>query len=132
MRLDKLWKVTDMGLDQNALSALRALDPNGADGLLEQIIASYLSDAATLIQQITRASAAHDIASLQRHAHSLKSTSLTVGASRVSAIARELELACKQGAINVLPMFVTALGAEYSAAERLLQVERNVLPAQTA
>ena len=132
MRLSLQKKVTNMGLDQNALGELRALDPDGSAGLLEQIIASYLSDAANLIQQIASASAAHDIATLQRHAHSLKSTSLTVGAVRVGAVARELETACKTGAIDVLPLFLTALSAEYAAAERLLQAERNTLQSQAA
>jgi HPt (histidine-containing phosphotransfer) domain-containing protein len=112
-----------MALDQAALNELRALDPEGAAGLVAQIITSYLSDAPNLIQQIRTALAGNDIVSLTRHAHSLKSTSLSLGASRVSQIARELELAGKNNATDGCQSLLMALGAEYSAAERLLRAE---------
>lgn len=117
----------DMGLDQKALNELRELDPDGASGLLVQIITSYLSDAAKLIQQTHVAYAAKDIKTLTRNAHSLTSTSLTVGASKVAAVAKELEMAGRSGTIDMVPLFLTALTAEYAAAEGLLQAECRAL-----
>lgn len=116
-----------MGLDQKALNELRALDPDGSSGLLSQIIGSYLSDATELIQQIVTAFRAKDIVTLTRNAHSLKSTSLTVGAIRVGEIAKELEIACKGGALEVVPLFLTVLMAEYAAAAGLLKAEQSAL-----
>jgi HPt (histidine-containing phosphotransfer) domain-containing protein len=112
-----------MALDKNALNELRELDPDGSSGLVVQIIESYLSDSTKLIQQIRTAFSANDIVTLTRNAHTLKSTSLTVGATRVGEIAKELEMACKSGTLQVLPLFLTALTAEYAAAERLLKAE---------
>jgi HPt (histidine-containing phosphotransfer) domain-containing protein len=112
-----------MGLDQNALNELRALDPDGSEGLLAHIITSYLSDAEKLIQQTREAFAAKDVTTLTRNAHTLKSTSLTVGATRVADIAKEIEMAGKSGTLAVVPMFLTVLSAEYAAAEGLLQAE---------
>ena len=88
-----------------------------------QIIVSYLADAAKLIQQMRTAFAMKDITTLTRGAHSLKSTSLTVGAIRVAEIAKELEMAGRSGVLDVVPLFLTALTAEYAAAEGLLQAE---------
>lgn len=112
-----------MGLDQTALDELRALDPDGSSGILPQIINSYLSDAPALIQGMRAALAAKDMTTLARNAHSLKSTSLSLGATRVSEIAREMEVAGKSLAIETCPMLLMALTAEYAAAERLLQAE---------
>ncbi len=117
----------EMGLDQKALDELRALDPDGSSGLLAQIIVSYLSDAAKLIQQMQGALAAKDVTTLTRGAHSLKSTSLTVGAVRVADIAKELEMAGKSGTLDAAPLFLTALTAEFAAAEGLLQAECRTL-----
>jgi HPt (histidine-containing phosphotransfer) domain-containing protein len=116
-----------MALDQKALDELRQLDPDGSAGLLVQIITSYLSDATTLIQKSRVAFAENDIATLTRNAHSLKSTSLTVGATRVATVAKELEMAGRSGAIDAAPMLLTALTAEYAAAENLLQAECRAL-----
>ncbi len=116
-----------MALDQKALDELRELDPDGSSGLLAQIITSYLSDAAKLIAQSQVACAAKDIATLTRNAHSLKATSLTVGAVKVAEIASALELAGRNATIEAAPMFLTALTAEFAAAENLLQAECRAL-----
>ena len=112
-----------MGLDQTALNELRALDPDGSCGLLAQIIASYLQDASNLISQIAVALAANDIATLTRSAHSLKSTSLSLGVTRVSQIARDIELAGKSNSIANCSALLADLTAEYAGAEPLLQAE---------
>jgi len=112
-----------MALDQSALDNLRELDPDGSSGVYAQIIQTYLSDAASLVAQIKAAVAANDAASLTRHAHTLKSTSLSLGATRVSAVARELEAAAKSGSTSACPLFLTALIAEHTAAVKELEAE---------
>jgi HPt (histidine-containing phosphotransfer) domain-containing protein len=117
----------EMALDQRALNELRALDPDGSSELMTQIIGSYLSDASVLVHYIGAAFRAKDIVALTRHAHSLKSTSLTVGAVRVAEIAKELEIAGKSGTLEVVPMFLTVLSAEYAAAAGLLKAEQSAV-----
>lgn len=112
-----------MALDQNALNTLRELDPDGSTGVYANIIQTYLTDAAKLMENIKAAVAANDAASLTRHAHTLKSTSMSLGATRVSAIAREMEAAAKSGATATCPLFLTALTAEHAAAVKALEAE---------
>ena len=112
-----------MELNQQALDELRALDPDGSGGLLAQIIHSYLSDAPDLMRQIQAALARRDLPALTRQAHSLKSTSASLGATRVSELARELEMASKNNAIEPCASMIGALAVEYAAAERLLRAE---------
>lgn len=113
-----------MGLDQNALDQLRELDPDGTSGILAQIIDSYLADATSLIAQMRAALGGNDLDALARHAHSLKATSLSLGATRVSEVARDVETAGRNKAVESCPMLLMALSAEYAAAERLLIAER--------
>ena len=112
-----------MELNQQALDELRALDPDGSAGLLTRIIMSYLSDAPGLMRQIQAAWAGRDLSTLARHAHALKSTSASLGATRVSELARELEMAGKNNAIEQCASMIDALAVEYAAAERLLRAE---------
>lgn len=112
-----------MALNQAALNELRELDPDGSTGLLAQIIGTYLVDAAALIAQMRDALTAGDGASLTRHAHSLKSTSMSLGAMRVGELARDIEMAGKNNRLTDCPALLAALSAEYSLAESWLQAE---------
>jgi HPt (histidine-containing phosphotransfer) domain-containing protein len=112
-----------MALNPAALDELRNLDPDGSEGILAQIITLYLDDASKLIAQIQAALAAKDIATLTRHAHSLKSTSLSVGASRVGEIAHSIESGGRKNSVDDCPALLMALAAEFAAAKRALQAE---------
>lgn len=112
-----------MALNQAALDQLRELDPDGSTGIFVQIVDTYLADSARLLQQIRNALAEKDLVAMTRGAHTLKSTSASVGATRVSEIAQALEAAGKNKTIDVCPMFLTALTAEHAASERLLREE---------
>jgi HPt (histidine-containing phosphotransfer) domain-containing protein len=112
-----------MALDQAPLDELRSLDPDGSGGILAQIINVYLDDAPKLIAQIQSSLAAKDIASMTRHAHSLKSSSLSVGASRVGEIAKDIEASGRKNSTDEIPALLMALSAEYSAAKTLLLAE---------
>ena len=80
----------DAGLDQKALDELRALDPDGTAGLLNQILQCYLDDTPTQIAQLRAAATAQNIESMTRAAHSMKSSSFSVGAARVGQLAFEI------------------------------------------
>jgi HPt (histidine-containing phosphotransfer) domain-containing protein len=112
-----------MALNHAALDELRSLDPDGSAGILAQIINVYLGDAPKLIANIQAALAAKDIATMTRHAHSLKSASLSVGASRVGEIASSIESGGRKNNVDDCPALLMALSAEYSAAKQLLQAE---------
>ena len=112
-----------MALNRAALDELRALDPDGSAGLLAQIINSYLGDAPAQVSQIKAAVAVGDSAGLTRHAHSLKSTSLSLGATRVGELARALEMAGKNNALADCPALVESLATAYALADEGLRAE---------
>jgi HPt (histidine-containing phosphotransfer) domain-containing protein len=112
-----------MALDQQALNELRELDPDGSSGLLAQVIGAYLKDAPEQVQKISDALAAQDVDALVLHAHSLRSASGSLGATRVAEVAGDIETAGKNKAIGGCRLLQTILAAEYATVERLLKAE---------
>ena len=61
------------------------------------LIRTYLATTPAILSEIEEAIDAHDVASVVRPAHSLKSSSANVGASRISEVARKVEYAARDG-----------------------------------
>ena len=68
----------------------------GDTGFVRDLIDAYVADSAGLVDAIEAALATGDAAALVRPAHTLKSSSSTVGASRLSATACELEIGARE------------------------------------
>ena len=109
------------GLNQSALDELRSLDPDGSSGILNQIIQSYLDDTPTQIAQIRASVAAEDIVGMMRAAHSMKSSSMALGAMRVGDLAREIEAIGRVNAIDGCHALLAELEQQYAKAEKQLQ-----------
>ena len=111
-------------LDAAALASLCALDPTGASGLLERVLKAYQSSAARLMPQLDAAHRAGDHNAIRLVAHTLKSSSASIGALRLSQLCVQLEAAIRQGATGSLDAEIAAMGCALDAAlqaiERLL------------
>jgi HPt (histidine-containing phosphotransfer) domain-containing protein len=103
-------------LDEPTLDEL-VMTTGDDPSFVRELVETYLSDTPALMEAIGSAVEADDAASLVRPAHTLKSSSATVGALRLSAVARELEMAGRTGTLEpeVRAMLDTARH-EWSAA----------------
>ena len=83
-------------------SVLREVLESTGDDLdfVRELIETYLADSPAQLDAIDEALAADDAAALVRPAHTLKSSSATIGAMRLSAVARELEMAGRSGMLE--------------------------------
>ena len=99
-------------LDETVLDELRATTGDDA-AFVRELVETYLADVPDQLSGITDAVGANDAAALVRPAHTLKSSSATVGAMRLAAVARELEMAGRSGALDGS----AAAGAETANAE---------------
>ncbi len=107
-------------LDEAVLDELLATTGDDRT-FVEELVHTYLADAPALLEGITAAIGADDAAALVRPAHTLKSSSATVGAARLAGVARELELAGRSGALDDgARSGPDAVDAEWSAASRQL------------
>ena len=85
-----------MTIDPSALAEL--LEMVGDDSaFVDDIVDTYLRDAPDQVTGMRTALAQGDLETLGRHAHTLKGNSLTVGATALASIARELEERARAG-----------------------------------
>ncbi|MGZ6256314.1 MAG: Hpt domain-containing protein [Candidatus Limnocylindria bacterium] len=107
-------------LDEAILAELRATTGDD-DGFVRELVETYLADVPAQLEAIATAIEAGDAASLVRPAHTLKSSSATVGALRLAAIARRLEMAGRAGELDATTAAdVQTVRAECEAASEAL------------
>lgn len=78
-------------LDAGALDRLRALDPQGRAGLLPRVLATYTASLQRLLEQLRLARACADLQGQRHVAHTLKSSSASVGAMKLAALCADVE-----------------------------------------
>lgn len=78
-------------LDPAALARLQELDPRGENGLLDRVFQAFQTSAARLMPQLGAARIAGDRAGIRYVAHTLKSSSQSIGALRLSQLCAHVE-----------------------------------------
>ncbi len=114
-------------LDRGVLDRIRALQQPNAPSVLAKVIGIYLEDSPKRIQAIKQALDGSDMTALTETAHSLKSSSANLGASRLSSLCKELELKGKAGSHEYLAALVERIDAEFGRAQSGLQSELEQL-----
>ncbi|ATG92126.1 EAL domain-containing protein [Methylomonas koyamae] len=112
-------------LDPDKLAQLRA-EIGGAYG---KMLRFFLEDAPAQIEQIAPALRDTDLSRLRELAHGLKGAARNVGAEKLAAMARQLELAAETGALaEGSATLAEGLLAEFRALEPLLRAEIDAEP----
>jgi HPt (histidine-containing phosphotransfer) domain-containing protein len=76
-------------------------DSVGGDSeFVRELVATYLAESPGYLDAITAATEQGDAAALVRPAHTLKSSSASIGAMRLAAVSKELEYAAREGRID--------------------------------
>lgn len=109
--------VAPLVLDAQALGMLTQLDPTGANQLLLRVLNTYRSSQARLMAQMVAARRPFDAATLRLVAHTLKSSSASVGALGLSALCGAAELALRDGRLDDLPLILDDLQAQAGRAD---------------
>jgi len=99
-------------LDAAALANLSQLDPTGANKLMHRVLTTYRSSMARLLAQLTQARAQGDAGAMRLVAHTLKSSSASVGALALSALCGDAERALREGRLDAVPALLDQLVAE--------------------
>jgi HPt (histidine-containing phosphotransfer) domain-containing protein len=89
-------------------------------GFVTELVDTFIEDARDLGISLRKALAGADIDTFRRAAHSLKSTGETVGATRLAALARELEAQARGGSLDGVASRLDRLDGEYERAARAL------------
>ena len=102
-------------LDVGALDRLRELDPTGRGRVVERVLQAFEGSARRLSPQMTDAAAAGDRAAVGHVAHTLKSSSASIGATQVSRLCAALEAEIRDGRPVDLAERTRLLAAELEA-----------------
>jgi len=112
-------------IDHKVLDNIRALQQTGSPDLLGKMIGLYLTHTPELIQALRQAVARSDAEDITMQAHSLKSSSAMVGATRLSTLCRDLEAMGRQRVIQAAPGSLAEIESEYARVERELEATRR-------
>jgi two-component system sensor histidine kinase/response regulator len=112
-------------LDLEVVESLKALDEDGGCGLFLELIDLFVHDAAAQLSTLQAALAAGDIKTVERTAHTLKSSSANIGASRLSGLCFELEKLGRAGKLDGVQSLVARTGEEYAQVCEVLASMRS-------
>jgi HPt (histidine-containing phosphotransfer) domain-containing protein len=115
--------VAEEVIDQSVLASLKELQEEGEPDILEEVGGLFLKHAPEKISAIEKAAADKDAKALQVSAHSLKSSSAYVGAMRLSAMSKELEMMGRSGVLDGATERSESLKAEFLRVKTALESE---------
>jgi HPt (histidine-containing phosphotransfer) domain-containing protein/CheY-like chemotaxis protein len=105
-----------VALDGAALARLGDLDPNGTNHLLERVLRAFEASVARLRPQLDAARASNDRAAIRLVAHTLKSSSASIGALQLSQLCAQIEAVIRTDTGESLVSRLDALDAALDAA----------------
>lgn len=117
-------RAVSSGLDAEALARLTDLDPKGENQLLERVLRAFQTSAARLMPQLEAARMSGDRATVRLVAHTLKSSSASIGALDLSQVCAHVEALIRaESADDLDPVLLemrAALNAALIAIQQLL------------
>jgi len=104
---------TDDGvLDAQALERLRELDPTGENRLMERVVSAFDSSVGRLMPQLEDALNTNELGGVRNVAHTLKSSSASIGAMKLSRMCSDLETRARNEQAEGMAERVAQLQAE--------------------
>lgn len=122
---------SNAALDAQALSRLRELDPTGANRLLERVASAFLSSVDRLMPELqSTPDSTPSMVTIRNIAHTLKSSSASIGGLALSQRCAELEQLAHAGRAECLGPVLDAVHVELEyvrAALKLMLAEPESL-----
>lgn len=112
---------SDTVIDWQQLDSLRSIDPHGKTGIVGRAIGLFIDNAPKLIDEIRGFGSERDLTEVRRAAHSLKSSSASLGATIVAGLSKTIEQAAAQGDFEIIDATVGSLESEYWRAASALR-----------
>ena len=96
----------------------------GEMDFVDELVDTYLEDGAQMVEQLRDAAGRGDVAALIRPVHSLKSSSVSIGALRLGEQCRTLEEAARNGSVPHPAEWVAAIASGFERVRVALLDER--------
>lgn len=117
--------ILEAAIDQTVLQAFRSTMGANASVFLKQLIDIYLEETPLLLQTLATSLTQADAAAMKQAAHTLKSSSASLGAMGFSQLCQELEKLGESGTTTETKHLLTQLQFEYERVKTALQLERQ-------
>jgi len=108
-------------LDPVAIENLRMINPDDGGEFVRELIDIFLADTPRRLAEIESALASGNAADLTRAAHTIKGSASNFGATRLSALAKEIEQQGKGSALAAARTALPALRAEFARVQPALE-----------
>ena len=95
--------------------ALRRLEARGSQGVLAQVVDTFMSETSAQVSALRKAAIAGEIESVFRIAHSLQGSAAMVGAVSVARVCGELVRAARIRSVDQFESMVTQVEAGFEA-----------------
>ena len=115
-------------LDPAALERLAELDPAGKNRLIERVFQAFESSALRLMSQLHEAQHAGDHSTVRHVAHTLKSSSASIGAVKLSQLCAEIEAMIRLESLDELPDRIGRMDRETALVLQALRRYPGVAP----
>jgi HPt (histidine-containing phosphotransfer) domain-containing protein len=102
-------------IDWSVLDSMKLLQQPGKPDLLKQLMTIYLTSSPPLMEGIRSAIASRDREALMHAAHSLKSSSLSLGATGLGETCASLEQMGKAGSMGDAPALLNRAETQFAA-----------------
>lgn len=112
-------------LDKEVIASLRDLQDEGDPDIIIELSDLFFENAPGKIEAIRGAIERGDAKALHVAAHSLKGSSSYLGASKLSALAKELENMGRAGSLEGAGEKLAQIESEYDRVRSALEVERK-------
>jgi HPt (histidine-containing phosphotransfer) domain-containing protein len=109
-------------VDLDVVAELRESTGDDMD-FVRELISTYVDESAGNITALEAAMAAGDVAGVVRPSHTLKSSSASIGAMRLSELCRGIEVASREGREAGLPEAVAEVRPTYDETLAALRTE---------
>lgn len=100
-------------IDRKAWETIAALQQRGQPNVLHKIMSLYLTSSQTQVTQLQQSLQEQRYDAIRDLAHTLKSSSATLGAHRLAALAKELEEACRTNRGDQAERLIPLIEAEH-------------------
>jgi CheY-like chemotaxis protein/HPt (histidine-containing phosphotransfer) domain-containing protein len=114
-------------IDRMVLDTISSLQRPGSPDILKRVITLFIDDSAVLVRKLREGIHAGDPAVVFRAAHTMKSSSANVGAFRLSALCKELEMMGRNGSLLEAGELMSQIDDEYGPVLKALarEIERR-------
>jgi CheY-like chemotaxis protein/HPt (histidine-containing phosphotransfer) domain-containing protein len=108
-------------LDAQALERLRELDPTGENRLMERVVKAFESSVMRLMPQLQDALDANELGGIRHVSHTLKSSSASIGAMKLSRMCSDVESRARHEQTEGMADRIAQLQAEVEIVRVALQ-----------